>query len=228
MRRAGIETEIRRGSGGEIVGIADVLEIAARKALDARACPGPERGAQPRRLYEGFGRRQQWPLDVVAPILIARADSLPGALQRRIQTHIARNDRVGRHVVGDLRCGFEKQRQIKFNSRWRDAFADPAIDAHARNVALEARAIAAPKSAHRLGIERQLARRQQAQLLDALERALRLRIEATNRIDVLIEQIDPYRRRRAHRKDVEQRAAQCELTGAAHLADAGVAGLGQA
>ena len=46
--------------------------------------------------------------------------------------------------------------------------------------------------------------------------------------DAIIQQIHPHRRRRAHGEHIEQRAAQREFTGAADLADAGVAGLRQA
>jgi len=74
---------------------------------------------------------------------------------------------------------------------------------------------------------RRLARRQQPELLDAFKRALRFRIEATDAIDPIIEQVHADRHGRTHRIDVEQRASQRELTRTSNLADTRIAGLRQ-
>src|SRR5215469_10186783 len=89
-------------------------------------------------------------------------------------------------------------------------------------------AITATKILHCLWIERHLARGQQPHARQRVERALRVGIEATDRLDFLIEQIDAQRRCRTHGEYIEERAAHRELPGAHNLADARVAGLGEA
>ena len=94
-------------------------------------------------------------------------------------------------------------------------------------IALEARAVAAAEVLDRLRIERHFACRQQAHVLERIERALRLRIEAADGLDLIVEQIDAQRRRCAHGEHIQQRAAHGELARTDDLADARVAGLGQ-
>ena len=50
------------------------------------------------------------------------------------------------------------------------------------------------EGAHAVRIERQLARRQHAHAFERIERALRVRIEAADGLDQIIEQIDAQRR----------------------------------
>ncbi len=88
----------------------------------------------------------------------------------------------------------EEQRQVELDARRGQPFADAAIDIQARDIAAKAQPEAAAELAHRLGIERQLARRQQLQRFDRLLRALRLRVEAAQRVDLIVEQIDAHRR----------------------------------
>ena len=224
LRGACIEPQLGRGGAVKIMRARRSRKIGAGKALDAHTGVGRERAGERRRLDEGLGRRQQRPLDIVPPVLVARADALPGVLECLADIAVARDHQLRRQVVGDLRCGVKEQRQVELDPGRRDAFADTAIDRHARDVALEARAIAAPECLDRLGIERQFACRQQSQLLDALERALRVGIEAADRVDAIIQQIHPHRLFDAHWKHIEQRAAQREFAGAGDLADAGIAG----
>ena len=139
---------------------------------------------------------------------------------------------IGEHGVRgqviEQRLGAVKeQRQVELDPRRRDAVAHAAIDRAARRVALETRAIAAAKGAHGIGVERHFARRQQTHRLERLARALGLRIEAADRFDLIVEQIDAQRRIGAHGEYVEQRAAQGELAGVGHLRDARVTGFGQ-
>ena len=55
-------------------------------------------------------------------------------------------------------------------------------------------------------------------------RALRLRVEAADAVDLVVEQVDAQRRFAAHREDVEQRAADREIARLVPPGDAGVAG----
>jgi hypothetical protein len=112
--------------------------------------------------HEGFFGGQQRPLDVVAPLLVTLGDVLPGRLEGCADIDVGGDHHVLGQVVAERGGGIEEQRQIELDARWGHALADAAVDALARHIALEARAIAAPEATHRLGIERDLARRQQA------------------------------------------------------------------
>jgi hypothetical protein len=77
---------------------------------------------------------------------------------------------------------------------------------------------------HRLGIQRGLARRQQLDAIQFVQRALSVRIEAPDAVHVAIQHIDPVGCVRAHRKDVDQRTADGELAMCDDLRDGRVAG----
>ena len=94
-------------------------------------------------------------------------------------------------------------------------------------IALETLAIAQPERLDRIGVQRQLAARQQAHVFQRVARALRFRIELADDLDLVVEQVHAQRRLRAHREHVEQRAAQCELAGRADLRYRGIARLHQ-
>ena len=75
-------------------------------------------------------------------------------------------------------------------------------------------------AAERLGRlvgKRKLARRQQLDPFHWLLRALGFRIEAADRLHLVVEQLDAIRLGAAHREDVEQRAAHREVAGLGHL-----------
>ena len=205
-RRCGRGWFVREGDGGELL----------------------ERGVQRGRLEEQLGRGEHGPLQVVTALLVARLDVAPGTPQRRGERPVAHDHGVRRQMIEQGRRRLEEQRQVELDARGRVTLADAAVDARARRIALEAHAEAPAEFLHRIGIERQLARRQQPHLLDRLERALGVWVEAADRLDLIVEQVDAQRFVRAHRKDIEQRAAHGELPGAAHLADAGVTGVDQA
>jgi len=173
-------------------------------------------------------RRQQGPLDIVAILLMARADRLPRGLDRTAEPGVGCDHQVFGQVIREARRLLEEQRQVELDSRWRQPFADAAVHAHACHIAAEAQAEAAAEFAHGLRIQRQFARRQQAERVERLERALAVGIEAAERVDAIIEQVDAHWRVDPHRPDIEQRAAQRELARAADLADAGVTGFDEA
>src|SRR5690606_35690208 len=102
-----------------------------------------------------------------------------------------------------------------------------AIDLRAGRVTFEARAVAAAEVAHAVLIQRHLARRQQPHTGQRLERTLRVRVEMTDRVDGVIEEVNAQRLCIAHREHIEQRTAQCELAGYPDLGDMAVASGGQ-
>src|SRR6185437_13964842 len=178
-----------------------------------------------RRIDEELGRREHGALDVVPAVLVACCDAAPGLLERGRQGGIAHDDRVGREVIEQRRRLLEEKRQIELDARGRQTLADAAVDRGPVRVSIEVRAETAPELPDRFGIERHLARRQEAHALERIERALRFRIEAADGLDLLIEKIDAQRRRCAHGEDIEERAAHGELSGARHLADARISGI---
>src|SRR3546814_17802750 len=68
-------------------------------------------------------------------------------------------------------------------------------------------AIALAEGFDALLVGREFARRQHAELAHLLFAALSFRIEAADRLDLIVEQLDAVRVRGAHRKQVEQGAA---------------------
>ena len=98
----------------------------------------------------------------------------------------------------------------------------------ARDVAAEAQAVATPEFAHRLGVERQLARRQQPQRVDRRHRTLGIRVEVAQLVDALVVEVDAHRQVGPHRPDIEQRAAQREFPGPVHFGGGAIARRNQA
>ena len=169
------------------------------EAVEFEPCGARENCAHVCRRYGDFRRRQQRPLDVVAPILVT-ADDLPETLfQRAFPAAIHDQHRIGGKVVGERRAAVEKQRQVIFDAGRRQSLAHAAINRRAGRVALEARAEAFAKAAHAVGIQRQFASGEYFKLLQGIERALRLRVEAADRVDFVIQQVDAQRRFAAHR-----------------------------
>ena len=158
LRGARIEPEFGRRGAVEVMQGVRSRNIGAGKALDADAGVSGERAAYSGRLDESLGRRQQRPLDIVAPILVARADALPCNLECGLDVAVAGDHQLRRQVIGNLRGSIKEQRQVELDTGRRNAFAYATIDRHARDIALKARAIAAPECLHGLGIERQFAR----------------------------------------------------------------------
>ena len=181
-RRRGREVRDAPGLGG--LGL-EVRDLDAREALDAAQHVGG--------LDEQLHRVQQRPLDVVAAVLVARADRFPVAGQRAGELGGVGDHRIGRQVVEQRRGLVVEQRQVELDARRRDAVADAAIERAARRVAVEARAPATAERAHRVAVERDFARRQQSNALQRVPGALGLRIEAPDRLDLVVEKVDPQR-----------------------------------
>ena len=223
-----VEARGRRLAGAEIhrLDAGDRLTRAgaAEQQLAARA-----RGRRPlgrRQAQLGWGEHRV--LDVVAPLLVARLDGAPGLGQPIVVVRRERDHRAVGEVVEEARGRLEEQRQVVLDSRRRESLAHVAVQRHAREVALEARAVAAAEVADRFRREAEFARREQLEPREAVARALGVRVEAADAVHLPVEQVDAQWRLAAHRKNVEERAADGELAGGRDLRHAGVAGRRQA
>ena len=153
----------------------------------------------------------------------------PRALQglrtvgREVEHH-----RLVRQVVEEGVGRIEEERQPALDAGRCEALADAAVERATGRIAFETGAPAASEGAHRVCIERQFTRRQQAQLGHRLEGALRLRIEAADGFDAVVEEVDAQRRLGAHREHIEQRAAHRELARRGDLRHGRIAGLDEA
>ncbi len=83
---------------------------------------------------------------------------------------------------------------------------------------------AAPEERACLVVERKLAAGQQPNLIDLVDRALRVDIERAQRLDLVVHEIDAIRQRAAHREEVDQTAAHAVFAGRHDLRHAAVAG----
>ena len=131
---------------------------------------------------------------------------------------------LGGQVVEQGRGLVEEQRQVILDAGGRDAVGDVLVDRGARRIALEGLAEAAAKARAALVVERELARRQQADLLGRVDRALGVGVEGLDALDLVIEEVDAEGQGRAHREEVHQPAAHRELARAHHLRHVCIAG----
>ena len=168
---AHIQAQLARGGGREVVHRTRWAgELGVR--LEGIERDGGERREAGRELLgveEQFRRRQHRALEVVAAILVARADVLPGLVQRLRERRVMHDHRITRQVIEQRRRGVEEQRLVELHARRCQAFAHAAIDGGLGRVALEARAPAAAELAHGVGIERHLACRQQPYRVERIE-----------------------------------------------------------
>ncbi len=98
------------------------------------------------------------------------------------------------------------------------------IERCAARIALERVAPAPAKGGACLLLERKLAPRQKANLGHRVDASLAVRVERADRLDHVVQQIQPQRQRRTGREEVDQPAAQRELAGPDHLRHGVVAG----
>ena len=168
-------------------------------------------------------RRQQRALRIAAQQAIARLGVLPEALDRRTDFAVNAQRGIGGHVIGQGRGRVEEQRQVVFDAARREAVADVAVERRFRRVAFEYFAEAAAEARARRIVLRKLARRQQAHVGHRVERALAVDIEALDRLDFVVEQVDPVGQGAAHRKQVDQAAAHAVFARRDNLGDVLVA-----
>jgi hypothetical protein len=130
-------------------------------------------------------------------------------------------------VVEEGRGLLEKQRQVVLDPGRRDAVAHVLVDAALRGIALEGVAEAAAELVAPGFVHRKLARGQQADFRDLVERALGVGIEASDRFDLLVDQVEPVGQGAPHREKIDQPAANAVLARRDHLRDVAVAGEGE-
>ena len=226
---AHVDAQLARRGGGKIAHLGGgTVQLGLRlEGIEGDRCEPGERRVELGGLEKQLRGPEHRTLDVVAAILVARLDVLPGLDESLRERGVVDDHRIRGQVVEQCRGRSEEQRLIEFHPRGRESLAHAAINARAGRIPLEARAVAAAEILHRFRIQRHLARRQQAHARQRIERALRLRIKAADRLDLLVEEVDAQRRRAAHGEHVQQRAAHRELSGTHHLADARIARFGE-
>ena len=134
------------------------------------------------------------------------------------------HDTVGRQILEQMRGALEEQRQEKLDAGRCNAGADIAVDCLFGKIPRKTQSIAAPELAHRVRIQGRLARWQQMNAVQLVERTLCVRIEAPDAVDVSIQQVDAVGHIRAHGKDIDERAADRELAMRHDLSDGGITG----
>ena len=137
---------------------------------------------------------------------------------------VQRDDRVGRQVVGERRGRFEEQRQAVLDAARVDAVRHVLVERRAGRVALERLAEARAEARAALVVLRELARGQQADLRDRIDGALRVGVERLDRLELVAEEVEPVRQRRAHRVEVDQSAPDAEFAWRHDLRHVRVAG----
>ena len=116
----------------------------------------------------------------------------------------------------------EEQRQVVFEAGRGDAVADIAINRALPGIYVETVLETSPEAADRGRIERKLAPRQQAYLLNPFPRPLGFRVEAAQGFDFFVEQVDADRFRAAHGKQIDHGTAYGELGVVEHGIDRGI------
>ena len=221
MLRARIDPHRRRCGAREILGGARGF----RRPLEGSQLNLlPERvpGCELRRRQIDLRGIQDRPVPVVAQLFVTVDDSVPQALHgggRIIHVH---QHAVRRQVFEKMRGTLEEQRQKIFDATGRHARADVAVDRLLGQIAGKTRAIAPAELAHRVGIERCFARRQQLYAIQLVHRPLRVRIEAADAVDVAIEHVDSIRHVRTHREHVDQGSAHRKFAMGDDLRDGGI------
>ena len=177
-------------------------------------------------------RRQQRALLVAPHQAMAALGVVPETLDRSLGVAVQHQDGVVAEVI-EQRGGFiEKERQVILDAARSELVGDILVNLALARVAFEAIAKVLPEAGHAGFVERYFARRQQVNLGHLVERALGVRVEGADRLDLVVEQVDAVGQGRflfaAHRKQVEDAAAHGELARRQHLVDRAVAGLRQA
>ena len=139
-----------------------------------------------------------------------------GALARRLVVERVEDDRAMAEIVeqrAELRV---EQRQEMLHAGMAAAFAHRRVERVAGGVAAETRDIGLPETTDRLGRELHLAHRHEVERTKLADRALRLRIEGTDRFERRAEEVEPDGVRHAGREQVDDAAAHRVFAGVAH------------
>ena len=197
-----------------------------------RPFEGPQIDLEPRGVLRAKFRRRQIqfrrienrPTPIVAQLLVPVDDAAPRRIGCRTSLVDIDQDTARRQVFEEMRSAVEEQGQEELDAPRRLAGAHVAINRLLRQIARETQPVAAAKLAYRVRIQRRLARGQQLDTIQLVQRALRVRIEAPDAVDVAIQHVDSIRSVRAHGKNVDQRTAHREFAVCDDLGDGGISG----
>ncbi len=173
---------------------------------------------------EQFGGRQQRARLVAAQQPVARFRVGPEVVDRTAHVAVQRDDRRGRQVVRKRGRRLEEQRQVILDAAGRHAVRDVLVQRRLGRIPFEHLAEPAAETGPARLVERELACRQQPDVGHRIDRALRVDVEGLDRLDVVVEEVDAVRQRRAHREEVDETAAHAELAGGYHLRHVRIAG----
>jgi len=117
----------------------------------------------------------------------------------------------------------EEQRQVILDTRRCNPAAQVLEDRAATEVDIEALTEARLETGDRVFLQGKLAGRQQANGVHLVDGTLVFRIEGAQRLDFVVEQVDPEGQFAAHREQIDQRAAHGEFTVLIHRVDIAIA-----
>src|SRR5438105_4657289 len=163
-------------------------------------------------LYEELARRKERPVRIAAGELEARVGVAPELVDRRRYVLVQRQRAALRQIVEERRHRFEEKRQVVLDPGCGHAVRHVAIEALLRRVAFEELAPAAAKARPPGVVEGELARRQHADFLDGVKRALRVDVERLYGIDDVVIEVEAIGKRTAGRKEIDQAAAHTNFT----------------
>ena len=169
-------------------------------------------------------RLRQRPLDVVAKRFVAAAQAADepfGALKTTVVEHDCRRLR---QVVEQCRRALEEKRQIALDAWMRDAVAHVLVHLAAAHVHIEGVVPALAKASDTTGVEGNLLGGQDPDRVYALHGTLRIRIECSQAVDLVVVEVDPQRQLGPHGEDVHQRTAHGVLAAFGDGADTTVSG----
>ena len=159
------------------------------------------------RRREKFFRRQAGLFQVAVALPIAFAYAFPLRFQGVCGPRQEYDRAVGREVVPQRLGSLEEQRQVVLRSLRRHALAQFPENLRSRRILREPPPKPFPEGFDTVRVQRQFARRQEAERLQFSGAALRGGAEAANRFDLPVKELDPDWRRRAAGKDIQKRTA---------------------
>ena len=142
---------------------------------------------------------------------------------RRVLGARVEHERRVADIVEDRVEAFVEQRQPVLEADRAAAFADRGVEIVARGRRAEFCGVGLTEALIDVGRQPRFAHRHEIERAQLRGRALRLRIEGADRFERVAEEVEPDRRRRARRIEVENAAARGVVADVAHRAGARVA-----
>ena len=145
------------------------------------------------------------------------------ALMGRVVGATVEHERRIAEIVKDRIELVVQQRQPMFDADGAAAFADRCIEIVARGRCAELGRVALAEALDQFGCQTRFAHRHEIERAQLRGRALRLRIEGADQFEGIAKEIEPDRRRRAWRIEVDNAAARGVIADVAHRAGARIA-----